>query len=121
MVSRHSTDRCCRYWSQRPARAERHRGAIPGVTGQLACLPPASDLGGELGAGGSAQLGGHVHKVSLDRPPGDKQPLPDLRVGQPVGNQRNVMNEVRTSPGPVWIGELAGAFAGLVLPTAVAV
>lgn len=53
-------------------RAYELRGTIPGVTDRLACLPLASDLGGEVGAGGDAQLGEHVHQVSLDGPPGDE-------------------------------------------------
>lgn len=53
----------------------------------LACLAPERDLGGKLGAGGNAQLGEHMHQVSLDGPAGDEQPLPDLRIGQPVGDQ----------------------------------
>lgn len=68
----HSRSRDSGQERERPARTPADR---------LACLVLASDLRCELGTGGDAQLGEHVCQVGLDGPPGDEQPLSDLRVG----------------------------------------
>jgi HxlR-like helix-turn-helix len=45
-------------------------------------------LGCELGTGGDVQLGEHVREMRLHGPARHVQPVADLRIGEPLGNQR---------------------------------
>src|SRR2546422_6856135 len=41
----------------------------------------------QLGPGVHAELGEGVREVGLDRAPADEQPLADLRIGEPLGEE----------------------------------
>ena len=74
--------------------------------------------GGELGPGGDVQLGEHVRQMSLYGPARHVEPVADLRVGQPLGDQGGdgLLGRGETAPaglGPVAMTAATAAYARL--------